>query len=103
MVTYCRMKVSLHDEFASGTFRQARAAAFTMKSFTDNLIPEISIALSFEPTTPFKTLLIFNISESSKMPLNSRNKQYNLNNKLCPSSLLLQPHRLTNDAFGKFL
>lgn len=34
------MKVSCHEELASGTLMQDKAAAFTMKSLTDNFTPE---------------------------------------------------------------
>lgn len=34
--TDCRMNVSCHEEFASGTFLQLSAAAFMIKSFTDS-------------------------------------------------------------------
>ena len=36
------MKVSCQDEFASGTFLQAKAEAFTMKSLTDNFTFSLS-------------------------------------------------------------
>lgn len=43
--TYCRMKLPCHDEFASGTFFDAKAVAFTTKSLNDNLTPSFSSCL----------------------------------------------------------
>ena len=46
--TYCLMKVSFHDELASGTFLHASAEALMIKSFTDSLILSLD-RISFKP------------------------------------------------------
>ena len=42
------MKVSCHDEFVSGTFKQASAEALMMKSFTETFTPSDSVEVFFD-------------------------------------------------------